>query len=204
MRASTSGSRPSFVQLRFVAILAGGAGGALARGGLQRAFPADGGWPWGTFIANLAGTFVLGWLVTRLTERVAPTRLWRPFLGTGLCGAFTTFSAFQVLQGRPRPGGSGATPATSLRTETASPDVPYTHADHHDRHHGQHRTALADRGPTDGTPRCRDNWGGSRLPGAWQGAGRSVSGLTVSLPRSPVSLGIHQGSVNDQVVGLMR
>ena len=96
MRASTSGSRPSFVQLRFVAILAGGAGGALARGGLQRAFPADGGWPWGTFIANLAGTFVLGWLVTRLTERVAPTRLWRPFLGTGLCGAFTTFSAFQV------------------------------------------------------------------------------------------------------------
>ena len=25
-----------------------------------------------------------------------PTRFWRPLLGTGFCGAFTTFSAFQV------------------------------------------------------------------------------------------------------------
>ena len=96
MRASTWGSRPSFAQVRVLAILAGGAGGALARGGLQHAFPAGGGWPWGTFFANLAGTFLLGWLLTRLTERVAPTRLWRPFLGTGLSGALTTFSAFQV------------------------------------------------------------------------------------------------------------
>jgi fluoride exporter len=84
-------------QLRAVAILTGGAAGALARAGLAEAFPADAGeWPWGTFIANQLGALLLAWLATELAEVVVPTRLWRPLLGTGLCGALTTFSAFQV------------------------------------------------------------------------------------------------------------
>jgi fluoride exporter len=84
-------------QLRAVAILTGGAAGALARAGLAEAFPADAGdWPWGTFIANQLGALLLAWLSTELAEVVVPTRLWRPLLGTGLCGALTTFSAFQV------------------------------------------------------------------------------------------------------------
>ena len=84
-------------QLRAAAILTGGAVGALARAGLAEAFPAAAGdWPWGTFIANQLGALLLGWLSTELAEVVVPTRLWRPLLGTGLCGALTTFSAFQV------------------------------------------------------------------------------------------------------------
>jgi fluoride exporter len=84
-------------QLRAVAILAGGAVGALARAGLSEAFSADAGdWPWGTFVANQLGALLLAWLATELTEVVVPTRFWRPLLGTGLCGALTTFSAFQV------------------------------------------------------------------------------------------------------------
>lgn len=84
-------------QLRALAILAGGAAGALARGGLAEAFPAaPGEWPWGTFIANQLGALLLAWLSTELAEGVVPTRIWRPLLGTGLCGALTTFSAFQV------------------------------------------------------------------------------------------------------------
>ncbi|HEU4658455.1 MAG TPA: fluoride efflux transporter CrcB [Capillimicrobium sp.] len=75
----------------------GGAAGTLARAGTNEALPHHGdAWPWSTFVVNLAGAFVLGWLLTRLAERVAPTRYWRLVLGTGFCGALTTFSTFQV------------------------------------------------------------------------------------------------------------
>ena len=84
-------------QLRAIVILAGGAVGALARAGLAEALPADAGeWPWSTFIVNQLGALLLAWLATELTEVVVPTRFWRPLLGTGFCGALTTFSAFQV------------------------------------------------------------------------------------------------------------
>jgi fluoride exporter len=105
-RAPRAGFRPAAwaaerglaaAQLRALAILAGGATGALARAGLAEAFSAGPGeWPWGTFIANQLGALLLAWLATELAEVVVPTRLWRPALGTGFCGALTTFSTFQV------------------------------------------------------------------------------------------------------------
>ena len=82
---------------RLGAILIGGAAGTLARGGLAEALPHDpGAWPWSTFIVNLLGALFLGWLLTWLAERVAPTTLWRPLLGTGFAGGLTTFSTFQI------------------------------------------------------------------------------------------------------------
>jgi CrcB protein len=89
--------RLSVGQVRILAILAGGAVGTLARAGLAEAAPRRGGqWPWTTFSVNLVGAFILGWLLTRLAERTAPSRYWRFLLGTGFCGALTTFSAFQI------------------------------------------------------------------------------------------------------------
>jgi len=79
------------------AIFAGGAIGALVRAGLAEAFPpAAGAWPWPTFGVNVVGAFLLGYFVTRLQERLPLTRYRRPFLGTGLCGALTTFSTMQL------------------------------------------------------------------------------------------------------------
>jgi CrcB protein len=39
---------------------------------------------------------MLGYFVTRLTERLPTSAYRRPFLGTGLCGALTTFSTVQL------------------------------------------------------------------------------------------------------------
>lgn len=79
------------------AIAAGGAIGALARTGLAEAFPVgESGWPWATLVANLVGAFALGYFVTRLQERLPLSAYRRPFLGTGFCGALTTFSTVQV------------------------------------------------------------------------------------------------------------
>jgi CrcB protein len=49
-----------------------------------------------TFAVNAFGCLLLGYLVTRLQERLPVTAYRRPLLGTGLCGALTTFSTFQV------------------------------------------------------------------------------------------------------------
>jgi fluoride exporter len=79
------------------AVFAGGCLGAVARAELVELLPNHPSqWPWPTFIANLAGAFLLGYFTTRLQERLPLSAYRRPFLGTGVCGALTTFSTMQL------------------------------------------------------------------------------------------------------------
>jgi CrcB protein len=88
---------PTHDRRELAAIFCGGIVGALARTGLSRAFPDDPhSWPWAIFAVNVVGAFLLGYFVTRLAERLPTSAYQRPFLGTGLCGALTTFSTVQL------------------------------------------------------------------------------------------------------------
>jgi CrcB protein len=49
--------------------------------------------PWGTFTVNVAGSLVLGLLTGAAAAGAADSRL-QLLLGTGLCGALTTYSTF--------------------------------------------------------------------------------------------------------------
>jgi CrcB protein len=82
------------LELRLLlAIFAGGCAGALARTGLLELAPTHAGrWPWVTFGVNVAGSLLLGWIATHRS----PASRARALIGTGFCGALTTFSTMQL------------------------------------------------------------------------------------------------------------
>lgn len=51
--------------------------------------------PWGTFVINISGSFVIGLIVTVLAERTHWSPNWRYLVPIGFIGAYTTFSTFE-------------------------------------------------------------------------------------------------------------
>ncbi|MFC3502671.1 fluoride efflux transporter FluC [Micromonospora krabiensis] len=88
------GARPAAV---LAAIAAGGVLGALARAGLQAAFPhGPTGFPGATLGINVTGCLLIGVLMAVLRHHDGGPPLARPFLGVGILGGFTTFSTYVV------------------------------------------------------------------------------------------------------------
>jgi fluoride exporter len=88
---------PDLDRREIAAIFLGGAAGSLLRVWLAQTI-SDGvaTWPWATFAANVSGCLALGLIATHLRERPPEAPHWHPLLGTGFCGAYTTFATMQL------------------------------------------------------------------------------------------------------------
>lgn len=85
--------------LSFLFVGIGGAFGAMARHGvgLFAMRNLGVGFPYGTIIVNIAGSFLMGLLIAWLSRRIGgSSNELRLFLATGFLGGFTTFSAFSL------------------------------------------------------------------------------------------------------------
>jgi CrcB protein len=88
-------------------VAAGAAVGAPLRFLTDRAVQArhDSVFPWGTFVVNVTGCLILGTLTGAATEGAASSHV-QLLLGTGLCGALTTYSTFSYETLRLAEGGA--------------------------------------------------------------------------------------------------
>ena len=83
--------------LYLIVFLGAGIGGALRHGANVSAARLFGyGFPYGTLIVNVVGSFLMGLLAGYFAFRPGIGQHMRLFLTTGVLGGFTTFSAFSL------------------------------------------------------------------------------------------------------------
>jgi CrcB protein len=83
--------------MKYALIVVFGGAGSLARYLVSMAVMQRFGWrfPWGTLVVNVTGSFLIGLVMSMLTERVALSPNWRFALVVGFLGGYTTFSSFE-------------------------------------------------------------------------------------------------------------
>lgn len=81
--------RPSLL----LAVFVGGCAGGLARYAVTSGST---GVPWSTLWVNVSGAFLLALLLVVVTEVLPQSTYVQPLLGSGFCGAWTTFSGIVV------------------------------------------------------------------------------------------------------------
>jgi len=87
---------------KYLAVAAGGAVGAMLRyyltlsglGGAAQPFPMA------TFVINITGSFIIGFFLTLVTERIPINPHIRLAVAVGFVGAYTTFSTFEYETAR--------------------------------------------------------------------------------------------------------
>ncbi|MER6114628.1 fluoride efflux transporter CrcB [Streptomyces sp. NPDC001743] len=93
--------------MNWLLVITGAAVGAPLRYLTDRAVQSrhDTVFPWGTFVVNVSGCLVLGLLTGAVTAGAASSHV-QLLLGTGLCGALTTYSTFSYETLRLAEGGA--------------------------------------------------------------------------------------------------
>ena len=83
--------------IRYLLVAIGGGTGALVRYVAASAIMTrfGGKLPLGTLVINVTGSFLIGFLMTMLTERLQLDPRWRLLLVVGFLGGYTTFSSFE-------------------------------------------------------------------------------------------------------------
>ncbi len=81
-----------------IAVAIGGAVGSVLRHGVNHAAARWIGlsFPWGTFLVNAVGCFLMGVAAAFFVLRPGLSPEWRALLATGFLGGLTTFSAFTL------------------------------------------------------------------------------------------------------------
>jgi len=100
--------------MRFLWVGFGGALGSIARYlvGLLVYERMGTRFPYGTFVINISGCFVIGLVLTVLDARLELSPAWREAVAIGFIGAFTTFSTFEYETLRAVQHGQAATALT--------------------------------------------------------------------------------------------
>ncbi|MBB5925720.1 fluoride efflux transporter CrcB [Streptomyces echinatus] len=107
--------------MNWLLVVAGAVIGAPLRYLTDRAVQArhDSVFPWGTYVVNVSGCLVLGLLTGAVSAGAAGPQL-RLLLGTGLCGALTTYSTFSYETLRLSEAGSGIYAAVNVVASVAA------------------------------------------------------------------------------------
>ncbi|MGW0415340.1 fluoride efflux transporter CrcB [Streptomyces collinus] len=101
--------------MNWLLVIAGAVVGAPLRYLTDRAVQArhDSVFPWGTFVVNVTGSLVLGLLTGAVSAGAAGPHL-QLLIGTGLCGALTTYSTFSYETLRLTEAGAGLYAAANV------------------------------------------------------------------------------------------
>lgn len=107
--------------MNWLLVIAGAAVGAPLRYLTDRAVQArhDSVFPWGTLVVNVTGSLILGLLTGALSAGAAGPHL-QLLMGTGFCGALTTYSTFSYETLRLTEAGSGLYAAANVVASVAA------------------------------------------------------------------------------------